>query len=299
VLDDLARTLDDERAPARGYPPPLAAAAVVNGVLGVLEGRLAEPNPGTLVELGGALMSFIVLPFLGVRAARRELARPPAVAPVPVKPSVTLDLLQDPGKALNHHRTLRVLLVIGTHPGLNNKGVARYAGVKDEGQASRLLSRLERLGLIENLRDVEATNAKAWRLTANGHELQAAAGRQPAASAKRSSTLDHPRDFARRMNHRTVSVLRLIAAEPGLSNAEVADRLGVKAKSHTSRLLARLASRGLIENTVAAGLPFEANAWQLTESGRERERAIPDEERLTAFPTYPIAPRTTPTRETM
>jgi hypothetical protein len=46
VLDRLARVLDDERAPARGYPPPLTAQAVVNGVLGVLHQRLQDPSPG-------------------------------------------------------------------------------------------------------------------------------------------------------------------------------------------------------------------------------------------------------------
>ena len=33
LLDRLARALDDERAPARSYPPPLTAQAVVNGAL--------------------------------------------------------------------------------------------------------------------------------------------------------------------------------------------------------------------------------------------------------------------------
>jgi len=73
VLDALARVLDDERAPARGYPPPLTAEAVVSGVLGVLDGRLRKRDAGVLVELANPLMGFIVLPFLGVRAARREL----------------------------------------------------------------------------------------------------------------------------------------------------------------------------------------------------------------------------------
>src|SRR5674476_1382765 len=96
VLDSLARVLDDERAPARGYPPPLTAQAVLSGVLGVLHERLLKPDPGALVELCNPLMSFIVLPFLGVRAARRELSRP-LDATSAVKRSVALDLLQEPG----------------------------------------------------------------------------------------------------------------------------------------------------------------------------------------------------------
>jgi hypothetical protein len=79
VLARIALLLDDERAPARGYPPPLAAQAVANGVLGVVSEQLSRRQTGPLVELAGPLMSFMVLPFLGVNAARRELARPRGV----------------------------------------------------------------------------------------------------------------------------------------------------------------------------------------------------------------------------
>jgi DNA-binding MarR family transcriptional regulator len=288
VLDRFAGILDDERAPARAYPPALTAEAVVNGVLGVLHRRLSEPQTGPLVDLAGPLMSFIVLPFLGARAARRELARPVDVTAAPVKPSVTVDLLQDPGRYLNHARTMRVLAVIGADPCLNSRGVARRAGVKDEGQMSRMLSRLERLGLIEDMRLTQTPSAsRAWQLTPSGEALGTAVARATSAlqrrtSPPRSAARDRLRDSGGRLNHRTVSVLRVIAAEPGLSNREVAERLGVKAKSHTSRLLARLARFGLIENTVAAPLPFEANAWLLTASGRELAVAIPDDGRAMA-----------------
>ena len=136
VLDRLARVLDDERAPARGYPPPLTAQAVVSGALGVLHGRLSKPDPGSLVDLAGPLMSFIVLPFLGPRAARRELSRPLDAAFVPVSPSAALDLLQHPGGGGNH-RTVAVLRVIAGEPGLNNREVALRAGVRGQAQISK------------------------------------------------------------------------------------------------------------------------------------------------------------------
>jgi hypothetical protein len=50
VLDGVALLLDDEGAPARSYPPPLTAHAVVSGVLGVLHAQLSEhphPHPKT------------------------------------------------------------------------------------------------------------------------------------------------------------------------------------------------------------------------------------------------------------
>src|SRR5208282_4623725 len=102
VLDRLASVIDDERAPRRGYPPPLTAEAVVSGVLGVLQGRLRQPEPGALVELTNPLMSMVALPFLGIRAARRELSRRVDAVPAPLRPSVALDLLKEPGGRLNH-----------------------------------------------------------------------------------------------------------------------------------------------------------------------------------------------------
>jgi DNA-binding MarR family transcriptional regulator len=66
-------------------------------------------------------------------------------------------------------------------------------------------------------------------------------------------------------------VLRLIGADPGLSNNEIALRVGIKGKGDASSLLARLARHGLIENTRTGG---RENVWQLTASGRELETAI-------------------------
>ncbi|HEY4895251.1 MAG TPA: hypothetical protein VII01_04100 [Solirubrobacteraceae bacterium] len=142
VLDRLALVLDDGRAPARGYPPPLTAEAVVSGVLGVLHGRLRKLDPGVLVELSNPLMS---------------------------GRSVALDLPQDPGK---RHRAMRVLSVIGAEPGLNNREVALRAGAKDQGHISRLLARLARRGLVENTRTQSRKNV--WQLTASGKELDKA-----------------------------------------------------------------------------------------------------------------------------
>ena len=170
VLDRLALLLDDERAPARSYPPPLTAQAVASGVLGVVHAQLSQPQPGPLVELAGALMSFTVLPFLGSRAARRELERPLAGA-APTQPKVLLELLQDSAGRL-HPRAPSVLMAIGAEPGLSNRELASRAGVKDKGHCSRLLARLERLGLIENTGDARRRAAgRAWRLTDTGEEL--------------------------------------------------------------------------------------------------------------------------------
>jgi DNA-binding IclR family transcriptional regulator len=74
-----------------------------------------------------------------------------------------------------------------------------------------------------------------------------------------------------RLNHRVVSVLRVIAANPGLSNNDIALRVGIEGKGDASTLLGRLARFGLIENTRTRG---RENEWQLTPSGKELETAI-------------------------
>ena len=67
------------------------------------------------------------------------------------------------------YRTMRVLGVIKWLPGASNREVADRAGVRDQGQISKLLSRLSALGLIENAsRDPSAHARNAWRLTAAG-----------------------------------------------------------------------------------------------------------------------------------
>lgn len=176
VLAGLARLLDDERAPARRYPPPLTAEAVVSGVLGVLHAQLARSDHGSLVELCNQLMSFIVLPFLGAGAARRELSRPVATAHTLAGRKAALELLHGfSGRAMRHPLAPRVLSVIGAEPGMSNIEVARRAGVADEGHMSRVLARLSRLGLVEKGPQAAGQPGRnVWRLTSSGEELERA-----------------------------------------------------------------------------------------------------------------------------
>jgi DNA-binding MarR family transcriptional regulator len=186
--------------------------------------------------------------------------------------SVALDLMRASGGRLSE-RDLSVLRVIGVEPGLTNNDVApARAGIVDENAMSQLLARLSKRGLVENIRSGGRHNVP--RLTPTADNPDGAIWHETPPAVQRKLALDLLRDRGGRLNHRTVSVLRVIAAEPGLGNTEIAERLGVNAKSDTSRLLARLAQRGPIENTVDAALPFEANVWQLTASGRELEAAI-------------------------
>jgi hypothetical protein len=126
-------------------------------------------------------MSMIVLPYLGPAAARRELKRP-----VPKRqakqPTVSSDPLRDLNMRLTY-RTVRVLMAVaelsgqGSYPSNREVGIA--AGMSDQGQISKLLSRLHRLELIENTGIGPSKGApNAWTLTPKGTRVEQALGRQ-------------------------------------------------------------------------------------------------------------------------
>jgi DNA-binding MarR family transcriptional regulator len=271
VLDRVAVLLDDERAPARTYPPPLTAHAVASGVLGVLYARLSEPEPGVLAELARSLMSFVVLPFLGARAARRELRRPVETAP---SPAVGLDVVQDPGRRLNHHREIEVLGVLAGESGLSNREVALRVAITDRGHISRLMARLARLGLIENMpRPGGLAGVKAWRLTGSGEQLHVEVLREAAAPGP-GVVLDLPEEFEGRLDFWAVCVLRAVGEQPWLTGSEVAARAGVNDPAHISRLLAHLAGMGLVDSAREAHRKGTPKVWRITDSGRELDNTI-------------------------
>lgn len=272
VLDRLARLLDDERAPARGYPPPLTAQAVASGVLGVLSERLSQSQPGPLVELAGPLMSFTVLPFLGVSAARRELAGTHGGASAP-DGTADLDVLKTPAGRVSSRASL-VVSIIGAEPELNSKELASRAGVMNDGHASRLLARLERLGLIENARGPDRRlGAKAWRLTTAGEKLAAAIARE-AAAPEPASAFDLPSEFAGRLDDRAVLMLRVIGDQPWLRSGEVAGRAGVEDETQVPRLLESLVELGLALSEREAHQRGTPKVWRLTAAGEQLDGAI-------------------------
>jgi DNA-binding MarR family transcriptional regulator len=273
VLEQVARLLDDERAPARAYPPPLTAHAVASGVLGVLSARLSDPQPGVLAELVGSLMSFVVLPFLGARAARRELRGSVEMAPSSAG-GMSTGLLQRSGERLNHHREIQVLGILDGEPGLNNIQVGLRAGIKDRGHISRLMARLARLGLIENTpRPGGLAGEKAWRLTGSGEQLHAEILRE-AAAAGPGVILDLPGEFAGRLDFWAVCVLRAVSEQPWLTGSELAARAGVNDPAHMSRLLAQLAGMGLVHSAREPHRKGTPNVWQITDRGRELDKVI-------------------------
>jgi AcrR family transcriptional regulator len=183
VVDVLVGVVEEGGAFVRAgsRPSRLTAEGVVGGVLAVLYARLAGGEPRPLVELLNPLMGMIVLPYLGSAAAARERARAaPKARPRNGYPRS--NPLEGLGMRLTY-RTVRVLIAIAACEGASNRQVADGAGVADQGQISKLLARLEHLGLIENAGAGAARGEpNAWRLTPRGREVELAIGR-PAALA--------------------------------------------------------------------------------------------------------------------
>jgi AcrR family transcriptional regulator len=149
-----------------------AACAIVYARLLTNERR--EP----LVGLLGELMSLIVLPYQGPAASRRERARSLPSLSKTVRPACVngdargvLDPLREVSMRLTY-RTARVLDGVATSPGASNRMVADHAGIADQGQVSKLLARLERLGLLTNAGLGQSRGEpNAWMLTPLGSRV--------------------------------------------------------------------------------------------------------------------------------
>jgi AcrR family transcriptional regulator len=167
-----------EGAAGRNEPPPVVAEGVVGAVLTVIQTRLLAqdsepPEERPTIELFGSLMSLIALPYLGAGAAWRELTRPaPAPRAVSGETAGAPARYEDLGVRLTY-RTGRVLQAIARYPGASNREVAERADIVDQGQISKLLSRLETAGVIANLSEGTSRGApNAWRLTDHGERVE-------------------------------------------------------------------------------------------------------------------------------
>ncbi len=173
VLAQVITAVDEGRLEAKGgaEPPSLTSEGVVGAVLSVIHGRMLEGQRKPLIELVNPLMSMIVLPYLGPSAARRELER--AVPETAARPArVVGDPLRDVEMRLTY-RTVRVLMAVAANPGASNRIVGDSAGIGDQGQISKLLSRLSKLGLIANSGLGPGRGApNAWTLTDKGAQVE-------------------------------------------------------------------------------------------------------------------------------
>lgn len=179
VLEELAAVIDRGRAltSTTNQLPDVTAEGIVGAIFAVLHTRLVEGGQEPLTDLLGSLMSMVVLPYLGARAASSELSRPP-LEPRGDSRRSALTRAKDPLEGLNMrltHRTVRVLMVIAEHAGASNREIAEGSGIIDQGQISKLLTRLARLKLVENTGDGQEKGASnAWHLTPRGAQVERA-----------------------------------------------------------------------------------------------------------------------------
>ena len=186
IIDALVTVVDEGRretnAKQGAGAPALTAEGVVGAVLALLHARWLQHSPERLLELTNPLMSVIVLPYLGPAAARREFDRP---APKAVERHVH-DSASDPLRKLGMrltYRTVRVLMAVAANPGSSNRTIGEGAGMADQGQTSKLLTRLQGLGLVENTgRGSTRGEPNVWTLTNKGWELYGAIGLQTSSS---------------------------------------------------------------------------------------------------------------------
>jgi AcrR family transcriptional regulator/DNA-binding MarR family transcriptional regulator len=181
VLKTLIAAVDEGRTEGKARPglTPLVAEGVVGAVLGIVHGRLLQGSQQRLPELLNPLMSMVVLPYLGPAAAQREMCRPmPAHASThaPVDPGYAdASSSADPFKAAGMrvtYRTMRTLCAIAARPGSSNRQLGEATEVGDQGQMSKLLARLERIGLIANRGGGYVRGEpNAWSLTPTGHRV--------------------------------------------------------------------------------------------------------------------------------
>jgi AcrR family transcriptional regulator len=188
VLEVLQRAVDQGREGVRAGRelPPLTAESVVGAAFSVIHARLLEQHKESLSGLLSALMATIVLPYRGHGAAARELARPVSQADADFGP--TDKPAHPPGRGASSpgrsgrssasyadfrptYRTQMVLAAVAEHPGASNREVSDGAQVQDQGQISKLLARLEGLGLLQNTGGHSHGVPYAWHLTPRGEEV--------------------------------------------------------------------------------------------------------------------------------
>jgi AcrR family transcriptional regulator len=183
ILQELKQVVDQGRTSAGARvssateeSPDVTAEGVIGAVFAVLHTRLLVRGREPFTDLLGPLMSMIVLPYYGTRAASQELTR--KAPALPRRRRRARRAVRDPLEGLDMrltYRTVRVLTYTGEHPGASNREIAEGAGISDQGQVSKLLTRLERLQLVRNTGEGQVRGASnAWHLTERGAQVERA-----------------------------------------------------------------------------------------------------------------------------
>ncbi len=167
------------QAPEGNHPPAMTAEAIVAAVAGVLHTRLVTGVAPPFVELLGPLVGVVTAPYLDPQSVAREIDKAARLAESilrerssrPLQTSSSGDT-QIPAtlRAPGAHRARASFLYIAEHPGASNQDVAAGIELRHHGQMSKLLTRLESLGLLAK-RAGGAGRPNAWSLTPYGERV--------------------------------------------------------------------------------------------------------------------------------
>ena len=170
VLTALLETPPAGKSEEPAAVPPLTSELVAGAVFCVVRTRLVNEGE-TFVELAPSLLSFIAVQY-GVPTLASSIE---GGADVSGRAAEIARAGELPVRATR--RTTLVLRAIAQGPYSNNREIAQAAGLTDEGQTSKLLARLERQGVIENVGIGAARGApNAWLLTSSGQRAVALIG---------------------------------------------------------------------------------------------------------------------------
>ncbi len=188
----------DARA-GRGSAAPAAAPFPAGGSSPAdVSSTAGVPSPaGALLDLYGELMSVIVLPYLGAAAAIEERGCPPPPPPKALAAAsdpIAVPASEQAGARLTY-RTVQVLRAIADLPAASNREVAERAGVVDQGQISKILTRLEYQGLVVNRGGSGPARGapNSWWLTERGEALERDLRERPATASRRGEASTAPR----------------------------------------------------------------------------------------------------------
>jgi AcrR family transcriptional regulator len=178
IFARLAAVLGEGRGESpREETSRLTAEGLVGAAFTIVQARLLRGEREPLTDLTGELMGMIVLPYLGPAAARREQHRTD-LTPSSVlarKRSGSRQADRDPLREVPMrltYRTARVLQAAREYPGASNRVIGERADLHDQGQISKLLARLGRLGLLENSGEGQPRGERnAWKLTPLGERV--------------------------------------------------------------------------------------------------------------------------------
>jgi AcrR family transcriptional regulator len=164
-----------EDTPLGGDFPPMAAAGVMASLLGIMHEHLLRREPEPLISLLGPLMGVITAPYLDEQGVEREVRRGEELAreiQARKVQGVERGGLEVPAwlRNVRSERARMCVLYLAEHPGSSNRELAAGIGITNEGQVSKLLTRLEHAGILDKLSHGPG-KPNACRLTPYGEEI--------------------------------------------------------------------------------------------------------------------------------